>query len=494
MKRVVSSLLVLFLLPLKLFAAQGSVKFINTTKTMKFKVQYIETHSNKKRGWYTISQDDKAAKITTERTLSAPDIKDMWVKVYNKKNQYLGLYKYTKNINVKNNKTTKVELNWSLDKKKPIRRVFKSGKNELDFKDFGEQIWGDDLLLNLLVASRLLDDPSAKVSKFMYETLKRIKDCLKGKNTKSERKKVLNYQHSKKEFEPDNCKFFGDCSWWASMVLERSFPNLYNQMLNLKEPHQPVLRAYVYYHIFNELLRLKGEKPLSEPNSWVKTIVPEQLQLIFENNKLTPNKIKKALRSYKQRYNFFEQMGVNDWKQTLSSIKDNWKIIKKVEDFKPGDFFVSYYNYDKKEVEKGETGSTGHIMMVAGYPKKVNPFIWHVPVADSATPKFGDNSFTDIIRKRLSKDPYAGDTGIGLRYIGVLTNLKGEAIAWQSKESFTKWKDYKGRFLTGRVVKDLAREIERPKLITPPEGFEEGDPMEIEKEEVEVNVQELTSS
>lgn len=479
MGKKIINLFILLFLPLYLWAAEGSFKVINKTDTMSFSFKFKETHSEKERGWFKKMAPGESRVVSTNRTLSAPDVKDFWVRAYNKNGDYLGAFLFSKNINIKNNDTTKVELNWSLKDNKVLRKVYKPGKNELDYSDSGDRIWEDDRLLdNILVASMIAGDSAKKILKFEYNTIVKILECLKGREKKVDRKKVLNYQHAKKQFEPNKCLFFGDCSWWASEVLNGTFPNLYRQMLKLKEPNQTAIRAYVWYHIFNELLKIQGETPLSPPNAWVRKVLPEKLENVLKANNLLPKVIKNALNSYKQRHNFFEQMEIKDWKKTLESIKDNWKIIKKVEDWNPGDFLVAYYYYDKSKVEMGGTGSTGHSMMIVGYPKKVSPFIYEVAISDSGNGPRID----EVVRKKM-------DSGIGLGKIRVLVNpITGMPKGWQTKKSTTAWRDTKGRILVGRVLKDLNFVPKEPKLITPPADFEEGDFQESVEEEVDVQV------
>lgn len=148
MKKFILSLFSIFFITAQVYCATGSLKVVNTTNTISFKFKFQEAGpGGKERGWYKKLESGKSREIELERTMSAPDVKDFWVKAYDKEDQFLGTFIFKKNINIKNNKTSKINLNWSLDKKLPIMYVYKPGTSEFDFEDFGEKSFSEDLVV-----------------------------------------------------------------------------------------------------------------------------------------------------------------------------------------------------------------------------------------------------------------------------------------------------------------------------------------------------------
>ena len=278
---------------------------------------------------------------------------------------------------------------------------------------------------------------------------------LKDAKTHDERKKIINYVHSNQKFDLKNGIFWGDCSWLANRILEEVNPKLYKKMLKLREDGDSELRAYVYYHAFNEILRLKTTKKnmlgivtddaLSEPNKWVYDTSPAELKKELNQNLRNKEKKDNSIKSYTKKYNFLKKIKTKKWIDHLEDIKNDWTIVTNVKNWKPGDFLVAYYKMNKDQIEEGETESTGHSLMIIGYPKDVDRVIgnviYEIEVMDS-----GQNPrIDDKIRK-------GSDSGIGIGKIRVLTNpLTKKAIGWQIKRSNTEWRDTGGRMFVGRM-------------------------------------------
>lgn len=131
--------LIMFLyLPVNLFSATGSVQFMNATKNMNLQFKFKETHSKKSVGWSKKIKPGDSWKISTKRKISAPDVKDVWVKVYNVSGRYYGTYRWSKNIRIDNNKTTKVNFSYNSEKAIPLRRqVFKPGTSKIE-ENYGD--------------------------------------------------------------------------------------------------------------------------------------------------------------------------------------------------------------------------------------------------------------------------------------------------------------------------------------------------------------------
>lgn len=156
MKRIILILLII-LFPINIFAAKGCVEFINKTNSISFKIKFEEATTNKTRGWYKSLKPGQSRKICTEKTISAPDIKDLWVKVYSKENKYLGTFRWSKNINIKNDKTTRIELNWNTKNKNPIRQVYKPGTSKIDEK-YGQSLAKKSASEKLIIYNKTYED------------------------------------------------------------------------------------------------------------------------------------------------------------------------------------------------------------------------------------------------------------------------------------------------------------------------------------------------
>ena len=140
MKKLILVLFIVFsLLQFDIFGATGHLEVVNSTNTMFFKYKFREAgFRGKTRGLYKKLGPGKSRKIKIERKVSAPDVRDFWIKAYDEKNQFLGEFKFSKNINIKNNKTTKIVLGWSLKRYAPSRKVYVSGKSKIDYVDYGK--------------------------------------------------------------------------------------------------------------------------------------------------------------------------------------------------------------------------------------------------------------------------------------------------------------------------------------------------------------------
>lgn len=314
-----------------------------------------------------------------------------------------------------------------------------------------------------------VDSPQRKIMEFQYKTAQDIYSCLKGKDTKDERSNVLQYKHGKKTFDPEKCKFLGDCSWWSTAVLKNVYPKLYAKMLPLSEEGNPDLRAYVYFNIFYKILKLQKKSFNVEfPNAWVLNTTPEEMKQTMIKNNLNDKKVEERVNSYKIRYDFLKhQMNSDVWKKALNYIKDAWIIIDKIQDINAGDFFVVNYNWSKSAMQKGSDKSTGHIMMVVKKAKQVktnvlNPLnlvykTYKLRIMDSAP---ASKKLNDPIRK-------TSDAGIGVRDIYIRVNrvtgkYAGWKTYWDDKEkkldSFNWYKDgwhtSKSEALAGRINPD----------------------------------------
>ncbi|MCG2756066.1 hypothetical protein L6269_01045 [Candidatus Dependentiae bacterium] len=295
------------------------------------------------------------------------------------------------------------------------------------------------------------DGYQKNILEFEAKIANKIEEKLKDTKTAAERKKVINYVHSDQKFDLKNAIFWGDCSWLANEILKEVNPKLHKKMLKLKESGDNNLRAYVYYHIFNEILRLKTteknmlgittDDALSEPNNWIHNTTPNELKKELEKNLTDKEKINKAVKSYTKRYNFFKKMQTKEWQKNLADIKNDWTIVTHVDNWKPGDFLVAYYKVNKGEAEEGEIDSTGHSMMIIGYPKKVGTGVYEIEIMDSGQgPRIDDK-----IRK-------GSDDGIGIGKIRILVNPATEKpIGWQTKKSDSEWRDTGGRMIVGRM-------------------------------------------
>lgn len=317
---------------------------------------------------------------------------------------------------------------------------------------------------DLLQVNGNMNNNQSKIMKFQNDTAIRIQECLQGKETQASRKNVLFYKHGKKTFDLNNCKFLGDCSWWATTVLENTFPKLYEKMKPLSEEGKPILRAYVWFHIFNNLLELHGRKKINDVNKWVLSTTPEQMKKYLIKNNVKGKEFDSKIKSYTQRYNYFKKTKSNTWKNNLKKINKDWNIIKNVKNFQAGDFAVIYYKWNKNKMKRGKSESTGHSVQITQNSKLVktksmNPAnqlykTYKIQIMDSST---SSRKINEKIRRRA-------DSGIGIRTIFIrvnkaTNNYAGWKSKWDDSEKklnsfnwYTKgWKDSKGKIIAGRI-------------------------------------------
>ncbi len=315
----------------------------------------------------------------------------------------------------------------------------------------------------ILVDYRKTGLPTIKrILQFMNRVANKIENRLMGKQTQEEREKVIHYQQSKYVFDLTNGIFLGDCSWWTSMVIKNTFPNFYEKkMMPLSETTMLLkqgkanksltLRAYVWYKIFNGIIRAKGKsKPFKEINGWVKTTTPEEISQKLIANGIKGKKLKCYTKNYKKRYDFFKFMQTTEWQQDLKLVASNWYVFKKVKNWRAGDLMTVYYKWSKHKIENAIPQSTGHVMMIASNPKKfleLSQTYYTFFVMDSAgSPK-------DFDKLRI-KDDSKGikDSGIGLGIIKVVVDGDGyvKDIIYRGKKRFRGSSTLAGR-LVGAV-------------------------------------------
>ncbi len=124
-----------------IFSGTGKINIKNIAKNaiiLKFET------TNKKQFSQTINSQ-KNADFEVSSNVGAPDIKDMWVKFVPKeqiiinnqqtKGENLDSRVWSKNINIKNNKTTFVEINYNENQNRFERKVIRNNKTE---ENFGE--------------------------------------------------------------------------------------------------------------------------------------------------------------------------------------------------------------------------------------------------------------------------------------------------------------------------------------------------------------------
>ncbi|KKP22468.1 MAG: hypothetical protein SZ59_C0006G0009 [candidate division TM6 bacterium GW2011_GWF2_28_16] len=246
----------------------------------------------------------------------------------------------------------------------------------------------------------------------------------------------------------------------AESIDDQDFDDPENQDESISDPDlvkygeegiKGTLRAYVWFNIFNEILRSRNARPFADINAWVKTTTPEMMKEALKKNLFpdggTYNPGQKSVlmsqkvKSYKKRYNYFQFMQTPEWKANLDAIANNWSVFKYVKNWRKGDIIAVLYKWNKFKIEHAIKESTGHVMLMVSDPKKIikkKKTYYEFWVMDSA----GGPKIDDKIRKK-------GDSGVGIGKIIVATDKDGYARGW--KHIYKKWYDIDGKILAGRL-------------------------------------------
>lgn len=201
------------------------------------------------------------------------------------------------------------------------------------------------------------------------------------------------------------------------------------------------LRAYVWFNIFNEILKTRNANPFPDINSWVKTTTPEMIKQKLEQNRIKDPTLKQKVKSYKKRYNYLQFMQTPEWKANLDAIANNWSVFKYVKNWRKGDIIAVLYKWNRYKIEHAIKESTGHVMLMVSNPKKFiknKKTYYEFWVMDSA----GGPKIDDQIKEK-------GDSGVGIGKIIVATDKSGYAHGWKHK--YKKWYDVDGKILAGRL-------------------------------------------
>ena len=272
-----------------------------------------------------------------------------------------------------------------------------------------------------------------KILSFVNKTGIRIKDCLKNAKTQEQINKILHYKHGKKTFSLKECKFLGDCSWWATEILKATDSKLYDKMKSLAETGNPVFRAYVWFHMFNNIAKANNEKSIADQNIWVLKITPDEVKQALINNEINDEKIIKRVKSYTKTYNFYKKMHSNEWQKTISEIRKYWKTETKIKNAIPGDFLAVAYKLDQNKIKKGKHESTGHSIQIIKNYGQVKTNIWHPLNLFYKTYKFQVTDSTSKARKLDEIIAPRPTTGIGIRTLFIKVNrFTGRYAGWKN--------------------------------------------------------------
>ncbi|MBD3272771.1 hypothetical protein GF385_00270 [Candidatus Dependentiae bacterium] len=101
---------------------KGYVHFKSKIDDKILKIKFEESRTGKNRGWFTV-KPRRSFRVKTEANVAAPDVKDLWVEVYDKNSgRFEGEFYWSENINIKNNKITTVNFEWKKNLGIPLRR------------------------------------------------------------------------------------------------------------------------------------------------------------------------------------------------------------------------------------------------------------------------------------------------------------------------------------------------------------------------------------
>lgn len=277
------------------------------------------------------------------------------------------------------------------------------------------------------------ESPQYKILSFINKTGIKIKECLKNKKNQKEIDQILHYKYGKKTFSLKECKFLGDCSWWATEILKETYPELYDKMKSLAETGNPVFRAYVWFHMFNNIAKANKEKSIDDQNIWVLKTTPDEIKQALIKNEINNEKIIKRVKSYKKKYDFYKKMYSNEWQKTISKISKYWETETQIRNAIPGDFLAVAYKLDQEKIKKGKHESTGHSIQIIKNYGQVKTNIWHPLNLFYKTYKFQVTDSTSKARKLDEIIAPRPTTGIGIRTLFIKVNrFTGRYAGWKN--------------------------------------------------------------